>query len=92
MIDLNDIFYKFDPNYHVVAIFSYEHCLYAAPCADTPSGCYPNWEEKIKISNSCIDYFGTDVTEMNGILIERTGDDTFSIIFAEDSWDGFQPM
>lgn len=80
-------------NADVVAICMYKNKLCIVPCDDAQSGIYPRYKEAVKISDKEIINFPNkiDGQSIDAIIID-IDDGKYEIDFAEDSWDGFQPL
>ena len=78
--------------YDIIAICVYDKELYAVPCEDTVSGIYPDYKQKVKLSNNLVSNFlFNDVEPFSKYAILFTNRNGFlEFDLAEDSWDGFQ--
>ena len=77
--------------YDIIAICVYDKELYAVPCEDTMSGIYPNYKQKVKLSNNLVSQFIFDETNTADYAILLTNREGFlEFYLAENSWDGYQ--
>lgn len=75
--------------YDIIAICVYDKEVYAVPCEDTMSGIYPDYKQKIKLSNDLVSQFIFDnATHYAILLTNRNG--TLEFYLAENTWDGYQ--
>ena len=86
-------------DYYVFAVCMWNNRLCLVPCDNEMSGYYPVYEKAISISEIKIENFPNKVNGQNidAILITvyenfRGIEDHIEIDFAEDTWDGFQPV
>ena len=79
--------------HYVYAITMRADKLCIVPCEATMSGDYPIYNKAVPISERVILSFSNKVNEqiIDAILI-RNYNNKLEILFAEDSWDGFQPI
>lgn len=79
--------------YRVYAICMWKEKLCIIPCDSTMSGEYAVYDKAIVLSENEIFNFPNkiDGQPIDAILIRRNNGG-FEIDFAEDSWDGFQPV
>ena len=92
---LENIIEKCDPlyEYSVFAICMWKEKLCVVPCDSAMSGDYAVYDKAVVISEEKICNFPNKINgqPVDAILIRREGSG-FKIDFAEDSWDGFQPI
>ena len=73
----------------VVALCKWKGNLAAIPCSNAMSGYYPDYKKSIVIKENIEDLYG-DIEAL--LLIKPTKNwDEYEVVFATDSWDGFQP-
>lgn len=75
--------------YDIIAICVYDKELYAIPCEETMSGIYPDYKQKMKLSNDLVSQFIFEDKDTYAILLtNRNG--LLEFYLAEDTWDGYQ--
>lgn len=86
-------------DYYVFAISMWDNRLCLIPCDDKNSGYYPVYDKAINISEMKIENFPNKVNgqSIDAILVSVyenfSGiEDHIEIDFAEDTYDGFQPI
>lgn len=73
-------------NENVIALCKWNDNLIITSCDNSMSGYYPGYKEAIIIKENVEDLYG----EIEALLfIKYYGE--YEIVFATDSWDGFQP-
>lgn len=75
--------------YNFVAICVYDKELYAVPCEETMSGIYPEYKQKIKLSNDLVSQFIFESSDIYAILLTNQNG-VLEFYLAEDTWDGYQ--
>lgn len=84
---LDKIFELCNGNFDMIAICVYDKELYAVPCEETVSGIYPDYKQRIKISNFLVaEYLLND----NDAILITNREGVLEVYYAEDSWDGYQ--
>ena len=70
----------------VVAVCEWKGNLVALPCDNAMSGYYPKYKHSVIIKEDVEDLYG----ELDALLLIKQIDE-YEVVFATDSWDGFQP-
>lgn len=79
--------------YYVFAICMWKDKLCLVSCDDAISGYYPVYDKAINISDMPIVNFPNKIDEQNiDAIILKLYNGTIEIDFAEETWDGFQPL
>lgn len=80
--------------YDVMALVVMDDTLYVVPCDDTPSGYYPVYKKKVKLSDIKVTEFmncKVDDERVDAVLFRKYKNE-LEIILVTDTWDGFQPL
>lgn len=79
--------------YYVFAICMWKDKLCLVPCDDAMSGYYPVYDKAINISDMPIVNFPNKINGQNiDAIILKLYKGSIEFDFAENTWDGFQPL
>ena len=75
-------------NEDVIALCKWYDNLVAVPCENAMSGYYPRYDEAVIIKENVDDLYG----EIEALLLINCWNGHYEVIFATETWDGFQPV
>lgn len=79
--------------YYVFVICMWKDKMCLVPCDDEMSGYYPVYDKAVNISDMQIVNFPNKINGQNiDAIILKLYKESIEFDFAEDTWDGFQPL